>query len=110
MTHRQDMTSLVRALYAPFHTGDTELYDLILDPRWVDLPLAPGQRPGPAGLRAQIALFRTAVPDDDVVNEDILIDGNTAASRTTVIGTHLGPFLGLQTVAVTALAMAAAVS
>ena len=38
----------------------------VLAADWVDLPLAPGQQQGPAGMAPQIALFRHAMPDYSV--------------------------------------------
>ncbi|GGC93932.1 hypothetical protein GCM10011512_21210 [Tersicoccus solisilvae] len=89
-----DLKGLVRAFYEPFRTGDTAIHRDVLAIGWVDLPLAPGQQPGAAGLAAQIETFRHAFPDYDVVNEDLLVDGDRVAVRNTVTGTHRGAFLG----------------
>ena len=85
---------LVRAFYEPFRTGDTAAYGEVLADDWVDIPLAPGQEQGPAGLVAQIAAFRRAVPDYDVKHEDFVVGGDRVAVRNTVSGTHRGAFMG----------------
>ena len=93
-TPQQFPTDVVRAFYEPFRTGDTSTYDQVLAEDWVDIPLAPGQQQGPAGMAAQIALFRQAMPDYAVTHEDVIAAGDRVAVRNTVSGTHLGAFLG----------------
>jgi predicted ester cyclase len=85
---------VVRAFYEPFRTGDASIYAEILSETWVDLPLGPGQEPGPAGMPGQIALFRQAFPDYDVTNEDVIVAGDRVTVRNTVSGTHQGAFMG----------------
>ena len=91
-----DITTVVRAFYEPFRTGDTSTYAQVLDENWVDIPLAPGQQQGPAGMAAQIALFRHAVPDYQVTHEHLLAAGDKVAVRNTVFATHQGAFIGHQ--------------
>ena len=89
-----DITDVVRAFYEPFRTGDTSPYAEVLADDWTDIPLAPGQQQGPAGMTAQIALFRRAMPDYDVTHEDLIAAGDRVAVRNTVSGTHQGAFMG----------------
>jgi steroid delta-isomerase-like uncharacterized protein len=86
--------AVVRAFYEPFRTGDTAAYAEVLAEDWVDLPLAPGQQQGPAGMAAQIALFRHAMPDYTVEHQDVVVQGDRVAVRNTVSGTHQGAFMG----------------
>lgn len=87
---------IVRAFYEPFRTGDTSVYDQVLARDWIDLPLAPGQEQGPAGMAAQIGLFRSAMPDYSVEHQDVIVQGDRVAVRNTVSGTHQGAFMGLE--------------
>ncbi|MBV9794926.1 MAG: ester cyclase [Actinobacteria bacterium] len=87
-------SDLVRAFYEPFRTGDTSIYRDILAADWADLPLAPGQEQGPAGIGAQVGLFRQAFPDYDVTHEDLIVGDDRVAVRNTVTGTHQGAFMG----------------
>ena len=87
---------VVRAFYEPFRTGDTTVYGEILADDWIDIPLAPGQQQGPAGMAAQIAAFRGAMPDYDVKHEDLVLGGDRVAVRNTVSGTHQGAFMGYE--------------
>ena len=91
-----DILDVVRAFYEPFRTGDTTIYDEILAEDWIDIPLGPGQEQGPAGMAAQIAAFRQAMPDYNVKHEDLIVGGDRVAVRNTVSGTHLGPFMGYE--------------
>jgi steroid delta-isomerase-like uncharacterized protein len=93
-TQHRPVETIVRAFYEPFRTGDTSVYDDVLAEDWTDLPLAPGQEQGPAGMAAQIALFRRAMPDYSVEHQDVVVDGDTVAVRNTVSGTHQGAFMG----------------
>lgn len=93
-TDRDDIVEVVRGFYEPFRTGDTSAYSRILAEDWIDIPLAPGQEQGPAGMAAQIALFRSAMPDYSVHHEDLIVDGDRVAVRNTVSGTHQGAFMG----------------
>ena len=89
-----DLTGLVRAFYEPFRTGDTTPYGGVLAGDWADIPLAAAQVQEPAGMAAQIAAFRRAMPDYDVTHEDLVVGGDRVAVRNTVSGTHRGVFLG----------------
>ncbi len=94
--NNQHIIDIVRAFYEPFRTGDTTIYGEILADDWIDIPLAPGQQQGPAGMAAQIALFRHAMPDYDVKHEDLVVGEDRVAVRNTVSGTHQGAFMGHQ--------------
>ena len=88
------ISEVVRAFYEPFRTGDTSVYAEILTEDWIDVPLAPGQEHGPAGMAGQIAAFRHAMPDYDVTHENLIVGGDRVAVRNTVSGTHQGVFMG----------------
>ena len=92
----ESTAELVRRFYEPFRTGDTSAYAEILASDWVDVPLAPGQEQGPAGMAGQIAAFRHAMPDYAVTHEDVIVQGDKVAVRNTVSGTHQGAFMGIQ--------------
>jgi steroid delta-isomerase-like uncharacterized protein len=89
-----NIVDTVRAFYEPFRTGDTSVYTEVLAANWVDIPLAPDQQQGPAGMAGQIAAFRHAMPDYNVTHEDIIAAGDRVAVRNTVSGTHQGAFMG----------------
>lgn len=96
ITYEANVTEVVRRFYEPFRTGDTAVYGEVLAPDWIDVPLAPGQEQGPAGMVEQIAAFRHAMPDYAVTHEDLVVQGDKVAVRNTVSGTHQGAFMGIQ--------------
>jgi predicted ester cyclase len=87
--------ALVRQFYVPFNTGEVGIYERILDVDWVDDPLAPGQRPGRAGMGPHVAGIRQVIPDYHTVIDDLIVVGDKAAVRSTVRGTHTEPFFGI---------------
>jgi predicted ester cyclase len=62
-------------LHAPVGTGDTVGYD---------------------GLRQRVIDFRTGFPDLHFTVETIILEGDDAAVRWTLAGTHTGPFVGIE--------------
>ncbi|HXR44993.1 MAG TPA: ester cyclase [Pseudolysinimonas sp.] len=90
----RSLADVARAFYEPFRTGDTSTYATVLADNWVDIPLAPGQEQGPAGMPDQIAGFRYVMPDYTVIHEDVLVSGDRVTVRNTVTGTHQGAFMG----------------
>jgi predicted ester cyclase len=91
-----DIVTTVLAFYEPFRTGDTSTYRGVLADGWTDIPLAPGQQQGPAGMAGQIVAFRHAMPDYDVTHEDVVVGTDRVVVRNTVSGTHQGAFMGIQ--------------
>jgi steroid delta-isomerase-like uncharacterized protein len=90
-----DPEALARAFYEPFNTGDVSVYDRVLAEDWMDHPLVPGQAPGREGFKPIVLFFRSAIPDMQLVNEDILVDGDKVAVRSTFRGTHQGALFGI---------------
>ncbi len=90
-----DVEAIVGSFYEPFNTGDTSVYETILAEDWVDTPLGPGQQPGRADFPPVIAYFRSIFPDLQVTNEDVLVDGDKAAVRSTIRATHEGELFGI---------------
>jgi steroid delta-isomerase-like uncharacterized protein len=90
-----DPEAIARAFYEPFNTGDVSIYDRVLAEDWVDHPLAPGQAPGREGFKPIVGFFRTVFPDLQLVIEDVLVDGDKVAVRSTFRGTHQGEFFGI---------------
>jgi predicted ester cyclase len=90
-----DIEAIVRALYEPFNTGDTSVYDTVLAEDWVDTPLGQGQQPGREGFKPIIGIFRGVFPDLQLTIEDVLVAGDKAAVRSTIRATQQGELLGI---------------
>lgn len=88
----------VRALetfYRAFTDQKPDLLDEVVTPDWDDIPLAPGQGPGPAGLKPIIQGFAKAFPDVRIVIEDVMGGHGRAGVRAKITGTQRGDFFGI---------------
>ena len=76
--------------------GDTALAPLLYAEGVIDHNPAPGQRPGIAGILDVLGWLRAAVPDLAMRIEHYVVDGDLAADRWTMCGTHTGaPLMGI---------------
>jgi len=91
-----DNKNLVRRLFEEvLNGGRLELLDALVAPAYVENSPAPGQVPGPAGVKAKIEALRTAFPDVRFVLEELVSEGAIVAARYHWEGTHGGAFLGI---------------
>jgi predicted ester cyclase len=85
----------VYRLYDAFNLQDPDLIDAAVTPDWNDIPLAPGQEPGPAGLKPIVRTFTAAFPDVKITVHDMVQLPGKIAVRGEITGTHLGPLFGI---------------
>lgn len=85
----------IETLYRAFTDRNPDLLDEALTPDWQDIPLAPGQGPGPAGLKALIPGFLQTFPDLRITIDEIIGHAGRAGVRARITGTHLGDFAGV---------------
>jgi len=85
----------VETLYRAFNDKNPDLVDNVLAPLWEDIPLAPGQRPGPEGIKPIIRSFNAAFPDVYIVVHDLIQVPGRIAVRAEITGTHLGELFGI---------------
>ncbi|CAE1146229.1 ester cyclase [Serratia sp. Tan611] len=102
MTDTDDLTqrlqterAAVETLYRAFNDKDPELVHLAVTRDWQDIPLAPGQGPGPDGFKPLLAGFIAAFPDIRITIHEMLQEPGKAAVRAEITGTHLGEFMGM---------------
>src|SRR5437879_3169999 len=69
--------------------------DAVMAPDFVGHDQPPGLPPGTAGLKQFRHRTHAAFPDQSVVVEDMIEEGDRVAGRVTVTMTHLGEFQGL---------------
>lgn len=87
--------SAVERFYGALASRDFDMVDDALTTDWEDIPLAPGQAHGPAGIKPVFAMLVSAFPDLALQIVDALADGNRAAVRVECAGTHDGAIFGV---------------
>lgn len=85
----------VETLYRAFSEQNADLVDAVLAPDWDDIPLAPGQEPGPAGIKPIIRMLAAAFPDVHIAIHDVVQEPGKMAVRAEISGTHLGELFGI---------------
>lgn len=85
----------VEKLYLAFSRQQPELVNEAVTPDWADIPLAPGQAPGPEGIKPIIQAFGAAFPDVQIVIHDMIQLPGQIAVRAEITGTHQGTFMGI---------------
>jgi steroid delta-isomerase-like uncharacterized protein len=83
---------VLHGIYEAVNTGNLALLDEFVAPDYTEH--SEGFQ-GVEPFKQQITAFRAAFPDLRVTVEDLLIDGDRFASRTTVTGTHAGDLMGM---------------
>jgi predicted ester cyclase len=87
-----EVEEVLQGIYEAINTGDLVLLDKFVAPGYVEH--SEGFQ-GVEPFKQQVTAFRAAFPDLRVTIEDVLIDGDRFASRTTVTGTHTGDLMGM---------------
>lgn len=85
----------VETLYRAFSEKNPDLVDTVLAPQWDDIPLAPGQGPGPEGIKPIIRGFGEAFPDVHITIHDMVQAPGKIGVRAEITGTHQGEFFGI---------------
>jgi predicted ester cyclase len=87
--------SAIECFYGALASHDFDRVDDALTLDWEDIPLAPGQAHGPAGIKPIFAMLVAAFPDLNVEIVDALADGDRAAVRVQCAGSHDGDLFGV---------------
>lgn len=88
--------ALVHRLYAAITSGDERELDAVLAEGYVDHEPAPGGLPPTRdGAKALVALLHAAFRDFRIEAEEVITDGDRAASRARLTGTHTGDLLDI---------------
>ena len=94
--HMQAERHAIELLYRAFSDKNPDLVDLAVTADWDDIPLAPGQGPGPDGLKPIIRNVIDALPDVHIAIQDVILAHGRAGVRAEMTGTHLGSLFGIQ--------------
>lgn len=88
--------ALVRRFYdEAFNKGNIAVLDELCAANFTDHNAAPGQAPGLEGVKRMITMYRIAFPDGQITVDDIIVEGDKVAVRSTMRGTHRGEFMGI---------------
>ena len=85
----------VETLYRAFSEKNPDLVDAVLAANWDDIPLAPGQDSGPAGIKPIIRNLGKALPDARITIHDMVQEPGKIGVRAEISGTHQGEIFGI---------------
>lgn len=85
----------IHQLYRSFSAGNAHLLNEVVVADWQDIPLGPGQGPGPEGIKPMIGALLQAFPDLEIVIHEIMGSAGRAAVRAEIRGTHQGEWFGI---------------
>ena len=91
----QQEAQAMRTLYASFSAGNTDRLNDAVTADWRDIPLGPGQGPGPDGFKPLLNGFLAALPDLEIFVLETLHVPGRAAVRAELRGTHRGELMGI---------------
>jgi steroid delta-isomerase-like uncharacterized protein len=75
--------------------GKLEVIDELCAPDYVEHDPFPGTSADLAGLKDSIGVIRAAFPDIEVTPDDMVLEGDRLAVRSTMRATHEGDFMGM---------------
>ena len=85
----------VETFYRAFSDQNPDLVDKAVASDWNDIPLAPGQGPGPQGFKPIIRSVIAAIPDVRITIQDMMQTPGKIGIRAEVTGTHRGALFGI---------------
>lgn len=86
---------LAKRFYQALAKHDKDSLDNVLADDWIDVPLAPGQKPGLVGMKAAMDGYYSSFPDFTPKNEDFWASGDKVVVRSTITGIQRGAFAGV---------------
>ena len=96
MSAEESNKAIMRRFWGVWDKGDIDPLDELLAPNYINHTLAtPDLPPGPEGVKEVISMFRSAMPDLQVVIEDMIAEGDKVATRYALEGTHRGELFGV---------------
>jgi predicted ester cyclase len=85
----------IQKSYQAWQTMDFTIIDTLFSPDWQDIPMAPGQKAGPEGLKDLITFFNQTFPDIEITMHDIFGTAERIAVRSEITFTHDKEFMGI---------------
>ncbi|WP_133495392.1 ester cyclase [Stakelama pacifica] len=94
-TMRAARMDALTQFYGALSTGDADKLDQALIAAWDEEPRNPGQGPGREPMKQFVAGVRQALPDLTIEIRDVMFDGDKAAVRAEMRGSHSRDFFGV---------------
>ena len=94
MTPADNKATCTRYFDEVFRKGNLDIIDELVAPDVVSHNPWPGQRPGAAGLKDTMRLFRSAFPDLAIEMVHMLADDDKVLAYIVARGTHRGELMG----------------
>ena len=91
---RKSVMSDVTIWYHAFNQRDAALAQQVISEDWADVPAAPAQPAGRAGVQFILDDLTQSFPDFTITPAEILRDGNKVVVRSELTGTQKAPFMG----------------
>jgi len=85
----------IETLYRALSENNPALVNEAVTPDWMDIPLAPGQGPGPDGIKPLIGALTAAFPDLKVTIKEMIGASGHVGVRAEITGTHQGEWFGI---------------
>ncbi|GHO98040.1 hypothetical protein KSF_080880 [Reticulibacter mediterranei] len=85
----------IEMFYRAFSDKNPDLLNDAVAPDWKDIPLAPGQGPGPDGFKPMLRTFIAAFPDIKITIKEMIGAPGHAGVRAEITGTHQGEWFGI---------------
>jgi steroid delta-isomerase-like uncharacterized protein len=90
---RRAIMNDVNIWYEAFNKRNAALAEQVLSDDWIDVPAAPGQPSGRAGVQFILDDLTRSFPDFRITPAEILRDRNKVVVRSELTGTHQAPFM-----------------
>jgi len=91
-----DNEANMRRMYTEVMTkGNNALFDELTAPNFREHELVPGFEPNREGVKKWMTAFRTAIPDIQILVNDVISQGDKVVARVTIHGTQKGPLMGI---------------
>lgn len=95
MSLEENKLAVQRLADEAFNRLNLAAVDEFVSPDLIDHNPAPGQLPGPTGVKWFVTMFHEAFPDVHFVNEHVFGEGDLIADHWCMEGTHRAPFMGI---------------
>src|SRR5260370_28772892 len=92
---KEGQRAATEGFYSALGTHDVDLLDVALLPDWEDIPMSPGQAPGPNGLKPILLGLISALPDLAIEIREAIAAPNRVAIRAVATATHGGELFGI---------------